>query len=323
MILVDKFIKKITGYTPIEILELEKEKQSLENEIMRIPLCYKYKLGIMDKKGFCIENTIFEEKDINNSSNKIPLINSASNCIAVIGDSGSGKSLLTSKILSKSKKILYFGYMDRDYYNEQSQRNFSIDFDEKNNIVFKKDDATYLPNQINFYTEKYMVDIISISGIELPYWTAKDKDKNTVDSLYSIIKSFIANALKYNYSIVFDERYFYLASKLDANKLSEFIAFAYDSLKFKPKTDGVKIVISAHNHLFKDILFKSIKCSHYIDELILVDYFNSNKIESLKNLNHAYSFFMGNYFNNKINLTHTKVGDYIHFEKIQDDLDEC
>ncbi len=27
MILVDKFIKKITGYTPDEILELEKEKK--------------------------------------------------------------------------------------------------------------------------------------------------------------------------------------------------------------------------------------------------------------------------------------------------------
>lgn len=316
MKLIDKLIKKITGFTPDEILELNKEKQFLEKELKKVPLCQKYKLGIQGKKGFCIKNTIFEKKDINNSSKKIPLINPFSTCIALIGDSGSGKSLLTSKILSNSKKILYFGSIDEDYYKQNSQRNFRMKVNEKDDVLFEKNNIIYHHHEINFYNEN-REDIVSI---ELPFIECIDK---YIALFSSVFETFILNAIKNGYSIVFDEKYIRLDGLFKTNKFSELIAFTYDrlrleieQLKLETITNNAKIIISIHNHHFRNILFNNINCSYYIDELILIDSFNSNRIEGFAKLERIYSFFVGDYFKHH-RIANTRVGDYIHFEKLQ------
>jgi len=317
MRLIDKLIKKITGFTPDEILKLDKEKQFFENELKKVPLCQKYKLAIMGKKGFCIKNTIFEEKDINNSNKKIPLINPFSTCITLLGDAGSGKSLLTSKILSNSKKILYFGCINEDYYKQNPQRNFRIKLNEKDDVLFEQNNTTYHSHQINFYKE----DKDDIASIELPFIECIDK---YIEPFYSIFETFIFNAIKNGYSIVFDEKYFYFEASMKTNKFSELITFAYDRLKLEIEqlkleaiTNNAKIIISVHNHLFKNTLFNNIECSYYIDELILVDSFNCNRTHSFQELEERYSFFMGDYFKYHLIQNYTKVGDYIHFEKLK------
>ena len=316
-IVVDYLIKKVTSYTPNEILELDEKNKSLENELKKVPLHLKYEFGIMGKKGFCVKNRIFEEKDINNSSKKIPFINPFSTCVAVIGESGSGKSLLTSKILVDSKKILYFGCMDRDYY-KSSQRNFLMELNETDAFLFKKDDTTYHSHEINFYNMD-KEDIVSID------MSSEIIEFKHIESCYAIFETFIFNAIKNGYSIVFAESYNHLDNSLNTNKFTELISFAYDRLKIEMEqlkieaiNNNAKIIISTNNRIFKDVLFSRMECSYYIDELILMDSFNSRNIKSFKELEETYSFFLGNYFKYHLIQNHTKVGDYIHFEKLED-----
>ena len=315
-IIIDKLTKKITGFTPHQIVELNEKNKSLENELKKVPLCQKYQLGIMGKKGFCIKNTIFEEKDINNSSKKTPFINPFSNSVAVIGESGSGKSLLTSKILSDSKKILYLGSIDRDYYKKDSQRNFRMILTEKDEFFFEKDDKTYHSHEINFYNmDREDVISIDISFLKI--------NSNNIQPCYTIFETFIFNAIKNGYSIVFDESYVNLDDLLHIDIFSYLISFAYNRLKLEldqlknESINNAKIVISLNNYIFKNVLHTRIACSYYIDELILVDSFNSKNIKSFQELEDTYSFFIGDYFKYHLIPNHTKVGDYIHFEKLE------
>ena len=302
--IIDSISKKLVGYTKKDVLKIVSTMNNLQNELSKLPLQEQYKYGLLNKKGFILNDSIFIETEIDNSFNKNPSIEPINTCIALIGDSGSGRSLLTSKILKESKKILYFGSIDQDYYNIESQFNFKMSFD-KDIPFFNLGDTTLLSDEIKFLnSEKTNLISICLSSLSII--------DSQIDTCVELFKSLISKAIKNDYTLVFDSEFVHLDQLLNTNKFSNLITFAYDKISIKSIEsnfiDDIKIVITLENEIFKKTLLDNIDCTSYIDEIILITYDNKN--------HRKYPEFINNYFKYNIEKNIPKIGDFIHFKKL-------
>lgn len=313
--LLDKFSKKYLGYTPEEILKIKKKSDYLKSEFNKIPLLEKYKFGILGCKGFCLKESIFKEKDIDNSYNKIPTIDPLSINIAIVGDSGSGKSFLSSKVLSSSKKILHFGAIDKEYY--PSNAKYFEMLPDKETVTFNLSGKSIFSHEI-FFSKEDKIDMISIRFETI--FNSDFNSDNYLQTYYSMFETLIFKAIKNGYSIHFEEEFFRLDIFFKTDKFSELVAFAHDrlkleidQLKIQAIDNDAKIVMSLQTYTANKTLFSNLDCSYYIDELILMRNIKAEEDCFRKNL----PSYINDYFNKNPISEYRKI-NYIQFEKIKE-----
>lgn len=302
--------KEILGYTQDEINELHSKNERLQEELKKLPLFEQYRYGLFNKKGFCIKNTVYEEKQINNSFNRLPILDNNSNLTLIIGGDGSGKSTLTRNISSNSKKILFFGSMEKNEFDIKERRFYL----ENNNDIPKlitHENESYFTHEIDFYRVP-IKDVINID-----FSTHKiDKNKD-LESFSMVMETLIFKAITNDYTIIFDEKYIGLDYFFKTNIFSELIVLAYDKLSCNLaynnhiSTSESKLFIKTNLIQVEKILFKNIDCSQYLDEVIIMDY----KDKYQKVHEQQYTFLLGDYFKYNPIKVSTKIGDFIHFQK--------